>query len=100
MEYEQVGIEGIAQNKPLNPYQQREGVIRPKLLRYITLKLRTDQSGFARMISVSPATVTQWLYTERMPAGAALIRMASEFGLSYNELLDLFETQQPAQSTS
>ena len=93
MQYEQIGIPGIADNKPFEP-KTRNGVgkiVRKKLFEYICSKLGTDQSTFARMLKVCPASVTQWLYTDRMPSTRVFQKMVSKFGLSYEEVLDLFK---------
>ena len=94
IEYEQRGLPGLAENKPLNENKQSAGerMLRPKLYTYISQTLRLTERGFARMLSVSPATVTQWLHTDRMPRASALARMTSTLHLSYDEVMKLFAT--------
>ena len=93
MNYEQMGIPGVAENKVFEP-KTRNGVgkiIRKKLMSYIREKLRVDQNKFAGMLKVCPASVSQWLYSDRMPSARVLLKMSSQFGLSYEEVLELFE---------
>lgn len=93
MQYEQQGIPGIAENKIFEP-KTRNGVgkiVRKNLFDYIRVKLGVDQRKFAKMLKVSDASITQWLYTDRMPSARVMLKMSSEFGLSYAEVLELFE---------
>lgn len=93
MSYIQVGIPGVAQDKNFETKKKYGSgkPLRKKLYEYIYAKLGTDQSGFARMMSISAATVTQWLYTDRMPSGNVFVRMSTNLGLSYEEVLELFK---------
>ena len=90
----QAGIPGLAEDMPLNQTKQYNGeeMLRPKLYEYICKTLRLTEKGFARKLSVSPATVTQWLKTDRMPRASAIVRMTSELNLSYDEVMQLFAT--------
>ena len=93
MKYEQMGIPGVADNKVFES-KTRNGVgkiVRKKLFDYIHAKLGVEQNEFAKMLNVSPASVTQWLYSDRMPSARVFFKMASEFGFSYDEVIELFK---------
>ncbi|MBR1955061.1 MAG: helix-turn-helix transcriptional regulator [Clostridia bacterium] len=66
-------------------------VVRQELLDYITKKLHCSKLEFAKMLDVSPATITKWLYSNTMPDTHVIRRMSRRLGLSYEEVLDLFE---------
>lgn len=93
MQYEQIGIPGVAENKVFEPKTRNgvEKIVRKKLMSYIREKLRVDQNKFADMLKVCPASVSQWLYSDRMPSARVLFKMSSEFGLSSEEVLELFK---------
>lgn len=97
MKLMQIAIPGTGiENKLFDP-KTRNGVgklVRKKLNEYIREKLRVDQNKFAGMLGVSPATVTQWLYSERMPSARVFLKISSAFGLSYEEVVELFEVAQ------
>lgn len=95
MQVIQKGIPGIADDTEFAPETPRKYTkpIRKKLYDYIRGKLGMEQQGFAKLMDISPATVTQWLYTERMPNSNVLRRMATKLGLSYGEVYDLFEVK-------
>ena len=92
--FKQLGIPGLAEDMLLNQnnHSFNEGMLRPKLYKYICETLRLTERGFARKLSVSPATVTQWLYTDRMPRASVLARMTSTLNLSYDDIMNLFAT--------
>ena len=88
--WEQVGIDGIAQNKPVTDVEEK-GVVRKQLDYYIRNVFHTNKIGFAKMVGVSPATVTKWLYTKAMPSTHFLLKIARYTGLDFEEVLDLFK---------
>ena len=96
MQVIQQGIPGLAPDVQLGAEKLRKynKPIRKKLQDFICGKLGMDQLSFAKLTGVSPATITQWLYTERMPSYNVMKRMSSKLGLSYGEVYDLFEVRE------
>ncbi len=95
MAYIQLGISGIAENKAFNDALglPTKTIVRPKLANYILRDVGTNKVSFAKMLNVSPATVTKWLYTDTMPSVEVLHRFAHNMGLSYAEVLAFFEEE-------
>ncbi|MCM1194416.1 MAG: helix-turn-helix transcriptional regulator [Firmicutes bacterium] len=89
----QVAISGIAENKEFNDALglPTKTVVRPKLSDFICAKLQTNKVGLARMLKISPATVTKWLYTETKPSVDMIKRIGRYLGMSFDEVLELFE---------
>ena len=71
--------------------KQKQAVVRTELLDYITKKLHCSKVEFARMLDISPATITKWLYTTTEPDVHIMRRMSRRLGLSFEEVLALFE---------
>ncbi len=92
-QYLQLAIDGIAENKDFNDalgIPTRE-IKRVKLAEFIRYKLQTNKRGFARVAGVSPATVTKWLYSDTEPGIEMSKKLARRFGLSLDEVYNLFE---------
>jgi len=87
-QWEQQGIEGLVPNKPLA--QEDKTVVRKRLLDYIENVFNTTRLGFAKLLHVSPATISKWLYTTTMPSAHVLVSISRHTGLDYEEVLDLF----------
>ena len=97
--YLQLAINGISENKEFNksfglPCKE---IRRINLAEFIRNKLGCNKVTFARMIDVSPATVTKWLYSDAEPKAHVIKRIARCFGLSVDEVLTLFEVTEVTQ---
>lgn len=92
-QYLQLGIDGIADNREFNEALGLpcKDIRRLKLAEFIRNKLGTNKVTFARMLNVSPAAVTKWLYTDAEPKTHVIKRISNCFGLSFDEALALFE---------
>lgn len=93
----QLGIPELAEDVPFysksdNKPCRGERMLRSKLYEYICETLKLSERGFARKLSVSPATVTQWLYTDRKPRTGVLTRMSSTLNLTWKQIEELFAT--------
>ncbi|MCM1289620.1 MAG: helix-turn-helix transcriptional regulator [Corallococcus sp.] len=86
----QQGIEGLAEDKPLTS-DDDSPVLRKRLYDYITSVFYTTKLGFARLIGVSPATVSKWLHTTTMPSTYLLLKISRETGFDLQEVMELFE---------
>ncbi len=71
--------------------KSKQLLMRPKLDEYIRKKLIMQKSEFAAMIGVSAPTVSKWLYTNAEPNRHTLRCIARDFGLSDNEVEEMFE---------
>ncbi len=91
VKWKQVAISGIAEDKVLNDAESKR-VRRKSLEDFIQLKLHLQQQEFAQMLNVSAATITKWLYSDTVPSVFTMRRMAVQFGMDFDEVLKLFET--------
>ncbi len=89
-EYIQTGIPGIAKDKPFSRPNPNP-IVRPKLLDYIEKKLMVGKEEFSRLVGVTPATVTAWLYSSVSPKFVKIQQMARILCLTLDELSELFE---------
>lgn len=69
----------------------KQPILRPKLDEFIRVKMNMQKSEFAEFIGVSAPTVSKWLYTATEPNIHTLKCMARDFGLSKEEVEELFE---------
>ena len=90
-EYLQLGIFGIAEDKEFHTALgvSTKQIKRQALAEFIISK---DLSGraFARVVDVSPATITKWLYTETQPSIRVVRRIATKFGVTVDYVDSLF----------
>lgn len=90
--YIQLGICGIAENKELNDALElpTKEIKRVELARFIRNNGLTKLT-FARIAEVSPATISKWLYTDTVPSIKVVKRIATRFGVSIEDVDELFE---------
>lgn len=92
--YLQLGIFGIAEDRPFHealglPVKQ---IKRVELAKFIRNKCELTGREFAKAISVSPATISKWLYTETMPSIKVVRRIATVYGVTTDYVDGLFNT--------
>lgn len=74
--------------------KSKQNVMRPKLDEFIRVKLGLQKNEFAELVKVSPATINKWIFTATLPNPHTLRCIAHDFGLSKDEVNDLFEVVQ------
>ncbi|MCM1043566.1 MAG: helix-turn-helix domain-containing protein [Corallococcus sp.] len=68
-------------------------IVRKKLDKFIKSKMQMQKSEFATLIGVSNATISKWLYTKAEPNVYTLKRFAKDCGLTFEEVMQLFEVE-------
>lgn len=89
----QLAISGIAEDKEFHEAlgMEPKTLKRTRLASFITRKLGVDKITFARMLGVSPAAVTKWLYTTTQPSYYTMKKMSNIFGLTFAEVEEFFK---------
>ena len=71
--------------------KNKKPIKRKKLDEFIKMKMCVPNYKFAEFIGVSATTLQSWLYGEAEPSINKMRKIASECGLTFVEVFELFE---------